>query len=94
MTTLELEATKAEVARQILDIDNWALLNKVRNLLAREHDPRPDDLTPYTLDQINAWLDESEADADAGREYTSEEMHRIIEEKFPELREKPRRKKH
>ena len=85
MTTLELEATKAEVARQILDIDNWALLNKVRNLLAREHDPRPADLPPYTLDQINAWLDESEADAEAGREYTSQEVHQMMETKYPWL---------
>lgn len=42
-------------------------------------------LTPYTMEEINQWLDESEADADAGRTYTTAEVKQIMEIKHPWL---------
>lgn len=85
MTTIELEAYKAEIAREILDIDSRAILDKIQRLLSRERKKAAEDLTPYTLEEINAWIDESEADAEAGREYTSEEVFKRMKEKFPWL---------
>lgn len=36
--------------------------------------------TPYTMDEINAMIDEGEEDFKAGRYYTSEEVFKAIEE--------------
>lgn len=37
-------------------------------------------LTPYTMEEINAWIDESEADYAAGRYLTAEEADREVRE--------------
>lgn len=42
-------------------------------------------ITPYTMEEINARIDEAEADIDAGRVYTSEQMHKMMETKYPWL---------
>ena len=42
-------------------------------------------LTPYTMDEINAWIDESEADEEAGRTYTCAEVQQMMEAKYPWL---------
>ena len=42
-------------------------------------------LTPYTMEEINAWIDESEADEEAGRTYTCAEVKRMMETKYPWL---------
>lgn len=85
MTTIELEAYKAEVAREVLNTDSRAVLEKVQKLLSRERKKATEDLTPYTMEEINAWLDESEADAEAGREYTCEEMECIMNDYIKSL---------
>lgn len=85
MTTIELEAYKAELAREILDTDSRAILDKVKKLLTRERKKTSENLTPYTMEEINSWLDESEADTEAGREYSSEEVFKHMEEKYPWL---------
>lgn len=36
MNTLEMDAYKAELAREILLTDNWNLLDKVKRLISRE----------------------------------------------------------
>ena len=43
-------------------------------------------LTPYTMEEINAWLDESEADFAAGRYLTAEEAEREVREALPWLK--------
>lgn len=43
------------------------------------------DLAPYSMEEINARIDEAEADIDAGRVYTSEQAHKMIEAKYPWL---------
>ncbi len=37
-------------------------------------------LAPYTMEEINAWIDESEADFAAGRYISNEEMNRRMEQ--------------
>ena len=69
MNTLELEAYKAELAREILAEDSFDLLKKVKQYFAREK--KKETLRPYTMDEINAWIDESEADEEAGTPKTS-----------------------
>lgn len=36
--------------------------------------------TPYTMEEINTWIDESEADFAAGRYISNEEMNRRMEQ--------------
>lgn len=43
------------------------------------------ELTPYIMEEINARIDEAEADIDAGRVYTSEQMHKMMEAQYPWL---------
>ena len=43
-------------------------------------------LTPYTMEEINAWIDESEADFAAGRCLTAEEANREVREALPWLK--------
>lgn len=47
--------------------------------------PVHEEITPYTMEEINQWLDESEADDQAGRTYTCDEVHSHIENKYPWL---------
>ncbi len=42
-------------------------------------------LAPYTMEEINAWIDESEADEEAGRTYTCAEVRQMMETKYPWL---------
>ena len=42
-------------------------------------------LTPYTMEEINAWIDESLADVKAGRTISSEEAHRQMKEYIASL---------
>ena len=37
------------------------------------------------MDEINAWIDESEADEAAGREYTAEEMNERMDKFLAQL---------
>lgn len=54
-------------------------------MTSMELDARRMDLTPYTVEEINARIDEAEADIDAGRVYTSEQMHKMMEAQYPWL---------
>ena len=43
-------------------------------------------LTPSTMEEINAWIDESEADFAAGRYLTTEEANQEVREALPWLK--------
>ena len=45
-----------------------------------EEDKEEERLTPYTMEEINAWIDESLADVKAGRVLTEEEANKEMEE--------------
>ena len=49
------------------------------------HEEEEERLTPYTMEEINAWIDESEADFAAGRCLTAEEANREVREALPWL---------
>ena len=85
MTTIELEAYKAEVAREVLNTDSRAVLEKVQKLLSRERKKATEDLTPYTMEEINARIERSRANIKAGRVHTTEEVRRMIENRHPWL---------
>ena len=61
---------------QPLSADNkrWLAEKLYQSVEEEEH------LTPYTMEEINAWIDESEADFAAGRYISNEEMNRRMEQ--------------
>ena len=50
-----------------------------------DYEEEKEHLTPYTMEEINAWIDESEADEEAGRTYTGTEVRQMMETKYPWL---------
>ena len=56
-------------------------------LIEKSHEEEEEErLTPYTVEQINAWIDESEADFAEGRYLTAEEADREVREALPWLK--------
>ena len=55
--------------------------------LYEEVEEEEEHLTPYTMEEINAWIDESEADFAAGRYLTAEEANREIREQSKKLQQ-------
>lgn len=85
MTTMELEAYKAELAREILMSDSQQLLDKVKKLLRKESKAR-ELLKPYTMEELNARIDEAEAEIDAGEVLTCEEANAEVRKALPWLK--------
>lgn len=93
MSSMELDARRAEIIRQLFDTDSMEVLDSVKRSLARalhrESKQPPvvvkEDLTPYTMEELNRRMDEGEAEEAAGLVFTSEEVHRAIEKEFPWL---------
>lgn len=85
MTTLELKASLIQEFTELLENEEY--LKKLqrymrrlrRNSYAVPKEPITtveEELAPYTLEELNARIDESEADIEAGRVISSEEMRR------------------
>ena len=69
---------------QPLSADNKRWLGE--KLIEKSHEEEKEErLTPYTMEEINAWIDESEADEEAGRTYTCAEVRQMMEAKYPWL---------
>ena len=67
---------------QSLSTDNKRWL---ASKLYEEVEEEEEHLTPYTMEEINAWIDESLADVKAGRTIPSEEAHRQMKEYIASL---------
>lgn len=83
MTTLRLEARKAELAREILNIDNADLLNEVRKFyqqaktrMTKESDT--ENIEPYTMEEIDARIDRSESDIAARRVKSAKQIEQEL----------------
>lgn len=73
--TLSLESILQML--QPLSADNKRWLGE--KLIEESREEEEERLTPYTMEEINAWIDESEADFAAGRYISNEEMNRRME---------------
>ena len=85
MTTMELEAYKAELAREILMSDSRQLLDKVKKLLRKEAKAR-EQLKTYTMQELDARIDEAEAEIEAGEVLTCEEANAEVRKALPWLK--------
>lgn len=75
MRTMDLNAFRNELAREILSTEDMEVLKKMKKYFTRISKTEDDsaamaaekeDLTPYTMEEINSWIDESEAEEEAG----------------------------
>lgn len=92
MTSMELDARRMEIFREIMQINDMEVLDGLKRSLKRikaktgkSATTAQEDLTPYTMEEINTRIDEAEADIDAGRVYSSEQVHKMMEAKYPWL---------
>lgn len=82
MTTMELDAQRMELIRDIIKTDNLEVLKKMKKYFVRvSKEQVEEDLTPYTMEELNARIDEAEAEIDAGVPGIphDEMMHRMRE---------------
>lgn len=80
MSTMELDAQRMELIRDIIKTDNLEVLKKMKKYFVRvSKEQVEEDLTPYTMEELNARIDEAEAEIDAGVPGIShdEMMHRM-----------------
>lgn len=92
MTSMELDARRMEIFREIMQINDIEVLDGLKRSLKRltaksrkSATTNQENLSSYTMEEINARIDEAEADIDAGRVYTSEQVHKMMEDKYPWL---------
>ena len=81
--TLSLEGILQMLQSLSTDNKRW-LAEKLYQSV--EEDKEEERLTPYTMEEINAWIDESLADVKAGRVLTEEEANREVREALPWLK--------
>lgn len=73
MTTMELEAYKMELIRNIVETDSREVLDAMKRSMKRAMkkiniNETEENLIPYTMEEINSWIDEAEAEEEAGIE--------------------------
>lgn len=90
MNSMELDAARAEIIRRLFEVDDLEALKKVKRSVARimksvkvEAEEVP---TPYTMDELNARIDESEAEIEAGAILTNAEANAEVRRVLPWLR--------
>ena len=77
MNKYEFEAIKAELARNILNSDDEALIEHLRHCYAESQGQGAP--CRYTLNEVKARLRSTEADAIAGRGLSEAEVDRLME---------------
>ncbi len=85
MTSIELNAYRAEIIRQLFDTDSFEVLDKIKQTLdkAQKYSSSyrgktlevKEDLSSYTMEEINAWIDKAEDEYNAGLGCTNEEIN-------------------
>lgn len=64
---MELDAHRMELIRNIMETDNLEVLKKMKKYFVRvSKEQVKEDLTPYTMEELNARIDEAEAEINAG----------------------------
>lgn len=89
MVTMELEARKTSLIRQILSVNDDKSLQQIEKWMGKHFKKESEALAigtgPFTLAEINERLDRSEADILGGRTYTSKQVFDEMEKEFPYL---------
>ena len=79
MTIIELEASKAELVREILNIDNSETIGKLRKYLSKIRSNKQEvSSCEYTLEEVRQRLSVTGKDAIAGIGISGDEMEHHI----------------
>lgn len=87
MTAMELDARRMELIRDIMETDNIEILKKMKRYFSRlSKQQMKEEPTPYTVEELNAHIDEAEAEIDAGIPGIShKELMQKIRERIAQL---------
>lgn len=93
MKTMELNACRNELARDILATDDMEVLRTVRRAYRRAVDRtrvraekmKTEDTVPYTMEELNARIDEAEAEFETGEGIPAEVAHQRMKQFVAEL---------
>lgn len=86
MTALELEAYRAELAREILSTDSWDLLDKIKKLIKKEQKAKVTKMPcEYSKVEMADILSVAESELDLGEGIASDKVHEEIKNKYPFL---------
>ncbi|MDO5421971.1 MAG: hypothetical protein Q4F50_18235 [Bacteroides sp.] len=88
MKTVELDACRNELARDILATDNMEVLRTVRRAYRRAVDRaklraerlKVEELAPYTVEELDARIDEAETEFEAGKGVAAEVAHQRMKQ--------------
>ncbi len=85
-TTIDLNAYRDQLLQDISHVDNLEVLESIRRAYRRalnklkKEEKEAETLTPYTMEELHAMVDESEAEIAAGKGISSEEAHRRMKQ--------------
>lgn len=85
MKTMELDACRKELVRDILATDNMEVLKAVHRAYRRAmnktmKETEQEELPSYTMEELNARLDEAEAEFRAGEGIPAEAAHQRMKQ--------------
>lgn len=87
MSTAALQNVWNTILGYNLSTENkrWLAEHLIEQVEAETQSQAQSEVTPYTMEEINAMIDESEADFAAGRFYTMEESRQLREAHLAKL---------
>ena len=85
-TTVDINALRNGIIRDLKETKSLGMLEWFREMMDRVKETEKEEhLKPYTKDEINAWLDEAEAQAAAGGGTPMAEFREKMKRRHPEL---------
>lgn len=83
-TTIDIDTYRNQLLEDIRTEDNLEVLERVRQAYTRAM--KKQKLPPYTMEELDARIDQFEANMEAGKWLTVEEANRKVREALPWLR--------
>lgn len=82
MNTVELDARKAQLARDILNIDDIEILEAIQDAFKKVKAKllTGKSVKPYTMEELDARIDKAEEEYEQGLYVSSQDVHREINE--------------
>ena len=85
-TTTDLDAYRAQLLQDTSNVDNLEALQSIRRAYRRAVSKlKKETPAPYTVEELNARIDQALDDAKAGKVHTCEEVYSMMESKYPWL---------
>jgi hypothetical protein len=77
---MDIQTKKLHFVQEFLRINDEEIIDKLNNLLKLERKNKTDkELKPFTIKEFNELIDRAEADSEAGRFISAQEMKKEID---------------